>query len=61
MTSDPARCLHCLSQSTQGDAYIVVVGHTLGQTNEEYEHTKEELRREYGNPYVLARAYIRRI
>ena len=61
MTSDPARRLYYLSQFTQGDANTLIAGHTLGQTNEDYENAKEELRREYGNPYVLAPAYIRKI
>ena len=44
MTSDPARRLHYLSQFIQGDANTLVAGHILGQTNEDYENAKEELR-----------------
>ena len=36
MTSDPACCLHYLSQFTHGDANTLVAGQTLGQTNEDY-------------------------
>jgi hypothetical protein len=61
MMADPARMLHYLSQYTTSDANTLVSGHTLGQTEKNYQDAKAELKREYGNPYILACAYIQRI
>jgi hypothetical protein len=60
-TNDPARRLHYLSQYTAGNANVLVSGHTLGQSEQDYQNAKAELKTEFGNPYILARAYIEKI
>jgi len=61
MTDDPVRRLHYLGQYTAGDANTLVAGHSLGQTEQDYQNAKAELKKEFGRPYVLARAYIDKI
>ena len=60
-TSDPARRMHYLMQYTSGEANVVVSGCALDQSREGYSNAKGELRKEFGNPVVLARAYLKRI
>ena len=59
-TDDPARRLHYLVQYTAGDANTLVSGFLLDPLNG-YQAAKRELKKEYGDPYVLSRAYLRRI
>ena len=59
-TSDPARRLHYLVQYTAGNANTLVSGYLLDPTNG-YQAAKRELKKEYGDPYVLSRAYLRKI
>ena len=61
MTDDPVRRLHYLGQYTAGDANTLVAGYSLGQTDLDYQNAKAELKREFGKPFVLARAYIDKI
>jgi len=60
-TPDPARRLHYLMQYTAGCAKMLVSTHALGQTESVYRAAKAELVKEFGNPYTLARAYLKRI
>lgn len=53
-TTDPVRQLHYLSQYTKGEANTLIAGYSLGQTTEDYNKAKEELKREFRNPYILA-------
>ena len=59
-TDDPARRLHYLVQYTAGNANTLVSGFLLDPLNG-YQAAKRELKKEYGDPYVLSRAYLRRI
>ena len=59
-TSDPARRLHYLVQYTAGNANTLVSGYLLDPANG-YQAAKRELKKEYGDPYVLSRAYLRKI
>lgn len=61
MTDDPARRLHYLMQFTVGEANTLVTGYLLNQSAEGYKQAKTELMNEFGNPHVLARAYIRKV
>ena len=61
VTQDPVKRLHYLSQYTDGQANVLVSGHILGQTEQDYQDAKAELKKEYGNPYILARTYIQKI
>ena len=60
-TNDPAHRLHYLMQYTAGDANTIVSGFALGQTNDGYLEAKRELKREFGDPVVLACAYMKQI
>ena len=60
-TADPARRLHYLMQYTADSAKVLVSGHALNQTAEGYKAAKEELKKEYGDAYTLARAYLKQI
>jgi len=59
--SDPAKRLHYLMQYTTGSAKMLVSGHALNQTEAGYGAAKAELVKEFGDPYILARAYLKRI
>jgi hypothetical protein len=61
LTVDPARRLHYLLQYTAGSANTLVSGFTLDQSEEGYIAAKQELIKEFGDPYVLARAYLKKI
>lgn len=60
-TPDPARRLHYMMQYTTGSAKTLVSAHVLNQTETDYKAAKAELVKEFGNPYILARAYLKRI
>ena len=60
-TADPARRLHYLMQYTADSARVLVSGHALNQTAEGYKAAKEELIKEFGDAYTLARAYLKQI
>ena len=59
--SDPAKRLHYLMQYTTGSVKMLVSGHALNQTEAGYGAAKAELVKEFGDPYILARAYLKRI
>ena len=60
VTPDPSHRLQYLQQFTSGDASMLVSGFMLDQVNG-YENAMKELTKEFGDPYVLARAYIAKI
>ena len=60
-TLDPAQRLHYLMQYTAGDANTLVSGYMLCTSETGYQTAKKELVKEYGDPYVMARAYLTRI
>ena len=60
-TLDPAQRLHYLMQYTAGDANPLVSGYMLCTSETGYQTAKKELVKEYGDPYVMARAYLTRI
>ena len=60
-TLDPAQRLHYLMQYTAGDANTLVSGYMLCTSETGYQTAKKELVNEYGDPYVMARAYLTRI
>ena len=60
-TDDPVRRLQYLNQFTEGDANTLVCGHMFGSSPQDYACAKAELKQEFGNPYILARAYISKI
>ena len=61
VTSDPSHRLHYLMQHTVGDARTLISAYSLSNTAEAYQKAMQELVREYGDPYVLARAYLKKI
>ena len=61
VTSDPSHRLHYLIQHTAGDAQTLFSAYSLYNTAEGYKRAMEELVKEYGDPYVLARAYLKKI
>ena len=60
-TLDPAQRLHYLMQYTAGDANTLVSGYMLCTSETGYQTAKKKLVKEYGDPYVMARAYLTRI
>ena len=60
-TNDSAHRLHYLIQYTSGNANQLVSGYALDRSDIGYQAAKQELMKEYGDPYVLSRAYLRRI
>ena len=60
-TLDPAQRLHYLMQYTAGDANTLVSGYMLCTSETGYQTAKKELVKVYGDPYVMARAYLTRI
>lgn len=48
-------------QHTVEDAQTLISAYSLSNTVEAYQKAMQELVREYGNPYVLARAYLKKI
>jgi hypothetical protein len=61
VTSDPVKRLHYLMQYTIGDANTLVSAYSLDQSENGYQSAKGELVKEFGDPYVLARAYLKTI
>ena len=60
-TQEPAQKLQYLMQYTVGDAHTLVSGYSLDMSESGYRAAKQELIKEYGDPYVLSRAYLKRI
>ena len=60
-TREPAQKLQYLMQYTVGDAYTLVSGYSLDMSESGYRAAKQELIKEYGDPYVLSRAYLKRV
>ena len=60
-TPDPAKRLHYLSQFTSGSAKLLVSGYVMDHSAAGYECAKGELMKEYGQPNVIARAYLKKI
>lgn len=60
-TVDPVKRLHYLLQYTSGNAKVLVSGYAINQSEESYKAAKAELVKEFGNPYAVARAYLKRI
>ena len=60
-TSDATHRLHYLLQFTSGEANVIVSGFALDQSHESYSNAKMELKREFGNPIILARSYLKTI
>ena len=61
VTSDPSHRLHYLMQHTVGDARTLISAYSLSDTAEAYDKAMQELVREYGDPFLMARAYLKKI
>ena len=61
VSPDPARRLQYLLQYTAGEANTLLSSYSLDQTLAGYESAKKELIKSYGNPHIVASAYLKQI
>lgn len=60
-TSQPAKRLYYLRRYTSGEAKEAISGYTTLDTAEAYEEAKAVLKNRYGNPFLIANAYRKKI
>ncbi|KAF0289319.1 hypothetical protein FJT64_012424 [Amphibalanus amphitrite] len=60
-TSSPVERLHFLSRYTEGDAHSAIAGFLHLRTSDAYVKAKEKLVARYGNDFLIASSYLKRL